>query len=393
MIANYTIGQYLVVRFVGSKLRTALAGLQLNLKLILRLIFVVQFVLAAIILTTFFQMVFYSSYDSFLLKAAIWISYVQAISIIGFLAYKFFSWLAFHRSYVILLYSLAIVFLVINAMFTLIHVNDSFVYYGASILPNKSITVLPYLNQENFVTIGFQASSIASYITMWAATIVLLRNHYKRLGSIRYWIAVGAPLVYFFIQFQPVFLQIFDAYRLSEPILFGVTYTLFFSISQPIGGVLFGIAIWSAGKRVENSNIKDFMIIAAYGIILFFTSNQAIILNSAPYPPFGLGAVSLIGLSSFLVLAGFYSSAISIAQDTTLRRSIRRSLKDQSALLSKIGASEIDQQVHKKVLNITKNLSNQMEEKSGIQASFAEEDMKEYIDSVIKNIKQRGTNA
>jgi hypothetical protein len=55
-----------------------------------------------------------------------------------------------------------------------------------------------------------------------------------------------------------------------------------------------------------------------------------------------------MGLASYLLLVGIYSSAISVAQDISLRKSIRRNLKGQSAFLEKIGTSEMEQVIQKR---------------------------------------------
>jgi hypothetical protein len=47
------------------------------------------------------------------------------------------------------------------------------------------------------------------------------------------------------------------------------------------------------------------------------------LLINTPYPPFGIITTSLMGLSSYLVLVGIYSSAVSLSQDSELRRDIR----------------------------------------------------------------------
>ena len=64
-----------------------------------------------------------------------------------------------------------------------------------------------------------------------------------------------------------------------------------------------------------------------------FTSNQSIVLVDASYPPFGLATISFMRLSSYLILVGVYSSAISIVQDVNLRKSIRKTVEQYSDLL------------------------------------------------------------
>jgi hypothetical protein len=198
---------------------------------------------------------------------------------------------------------------------------------------------------------------------------------------------VSIPLVYFLSQFQPLILNLFATFRLSEPLLFGIVYTLIISGSKPAGGVLFGIAFWSIARSVKRSAVRDYMFISAYGIMLLFTSNQAAVLITAPYPPFGLVTISFMGLSSYLILVGVYSSAISVAQDVNLRKSIRKTVEQHSNLLDNIGTSQMEQEVQKKVVKVTKDLSYQTEEKTGIQTSLEEQDIKEYLNKAIAEVK------
>jgi hypothetical protein len=184
-------------------------------------------------------------------------------------------------------------------------------------------------------------------------------------------------------------LQLFSTYRLTEPVTFGILYTLFFSISTPMGGILFGIAFWSTGNRLGSQGLRDFMIISAYGIVLFFVSNQAIVLATAPYPPFGLSTVSFIGLGTYLLLVGIYYSALSLAQDVDLRKAIRKSVEDKSILLDKIGTAEMEKQI----LTLTNTLSNKLEGESGVQASLEEVDIKDYLNEVIEEVKKKNINS
>lgn len=83
----------------------------------------------------------------------------------------------------------------------------------------------------------------------------------------------------------------------------------------------------------HRSVARNYLIISAYGIVLLFTSDQAILLATAPYPSFGLPTVTFMGLSAYMLLVGFYSSAISVAQDQKLRESIKKFTIGQKALL------------------------------------------------------------
>jgi hypothetical protein len=83
--------------------------------------------------------------------------------------------------------------------------------------------------------------------------------------------------------------------------------------------------------------------ISGFGLLFFFSSNQPFGLTLPPYPPFGLATICFVGLSSFLIYARIYSSALSVANDVQLRRSNRKSFEKQSNLLDKIGTAEEEQ--------------------------------------------------
>jgi hypothetical protein len=160
-------------------------------------------------------------------------------------------------------------------------------------------------------------------------------------------------------------------------------------VSKPVGGILFGIAFWSISRSIRRSAVRDYMIISAYGILLLFTSNQATVLIVAPYLPFGLATISFMILASYLISIGVYSSAVSIAQDAKLRQSLRKFVEQQSNLLDNIGTSQMEQEVQKKVVKVMKDLSYQTEQKTGIQTSLEEQDIKEYLNKVIEEVKEK----
>lgn len=54
-----------------------------------------------------------------------------------------------------------------------------------------------------------------------------------------------------------------------------------------------------------------------------------------------------------MILNGLSYSAVSVAQDATLRRSIRKNVNDMKFLES-IGTAQMEQELQKRVLDITK---------------------------------------
>ncbi|MGA7899825.1 MAG: hypothetical protein WCA39_13295, partial [Nitrososphaeraceae archaeon] len=124
-------------------------------------------------------------------------------------------------------------------------------------------------------------------------------------------------------------------------------------------------------------------------LILLFISYQVNGIVVTSYPPFGLVTISFMGLASYLILVGIYAAAISVSEDTKLRQSIRKIAVKESSLLDSIGSAEMEQQIEKRVLASTRAAKYSMLEQSGIESSLTEEDMKQYVEIVLSEIKNK----
>jgi hypothetical protein len=386
----YVIAQFLILEFIKNKIKEIRIKKQLYLTTLNQGVRIAQTVLSAVFVYVLIQMVVMSQYDVVVLTIATGISYTLAVVILGILALRFFSWFKSNRSYVVLSYGLSSTTLAINLLLTLVNV--------ASNLSNVPVFAYPHAGFSSpFFTAGslsdllynaYTISAISSFAFTWAATSLLLHHYSKRLGTAKYWIILGIPLAYFLTQFLPLFPELYSEFRQSDPILFSIIYTLIFTWSKPAGGILFAVAFWLVARSLKKSSIvRSYMIISAYGIVLLFTSNQAIILLGVSYPPFGLATTSFVGLSSYLILVGIYSSAISVSEDSKLRQSLRSFAIRESKFLETIGTAHMEQEIQKKVLEFTRRNHDKMAEETGIQSSFSEEDVKEYLQQVIRSKK------
>jgi hypothetical protein len=164
---------------------------------------------------------------------------------------------------------------------------------------------------------------------------------------------------------------------------------LIFGSAVIAGGVLIALAFRSIAKALHGSNIvRYYMMLTAYGFVLFFVSASTTVLQ-APYPPYGLMNVSLVGLSSFLIFSGLYYSAISMSQDVTLRRLVKKSTTQELKVLDSIGTAQLDQEIAKKVLTATKHESEILAKDSGIESSLSDIEIKQYMDEVSKELKKQ----
>jgi hypothetical protein len=379
----YAVVQYVLLRQVKSQ---AKASKLFALNLIHKIVFLIQYALTALLIFVILQMVLSSAYNSIIVVVAIAISYTLAIIMTGLLTLRFYLWFKSSRNTVILAYCIAAASLLINAALTLVYVSNGLLSMSPVVLPHIGhfTTYSPYSIMLNF---GYVMSSIVSFIITWIATIMLLRHHSKKLGAAKYWILVTIPLVYFLSQFQPLFLDLLLDYRLSNPIVFNVLYTVIFSLSKPVGGILFGIAFWYMARSMHHTGLSNYLMIAGYGVLLFFTSNQATVLINLPYPPFGMATISFVGLSCYLLFVGIYASAVSIAEDSNLRKSIRKLAEKESKLLDSIGLAQMEQVIQKRVITLSKETERTMIEQTGVGSSLSEQEAKEYLHEVLAELK------
>jgi hypothetical protein len=138
----------------------------------------------------------------------------------------------------------------------------------------------------------------------------------------------------------------------------------------------------------KGSALRNYFTIAAYGMVLFYITLQAQV-SQAAYPPFGLVSVACVGISTYLIYVGLYSSAVTVSQDLALRQSIRKSVTAQSKLLDSIGTAQMETELQRRVLTVAKKTSGDMAEKTGVEASMTEDEIKDYIGRVIKELESK----
>ena len=160
------------------------------------------------------------------------------------------------------------------------------------------------------------------------------------------------------------------------------------SMSSTVAGIIFGAAFLSIARTLRRGTaIRDYLILAAYGMLIFYIAGSATV-SQAAYPPFGLVSTAFTGLSTYLIYVGLYSSAVTLSQDLNLRKTIRKSVMEQSKLLDSIGTAQMERELQTSILTIAKKTSDEMKENSGIEASLSEDDIRDYMSLVIKELKR-----
>ena len=282
----------------------------------------------------------------------------------------------------VLIFALSMVAYVINGVFGLYSQFDELAKRNPSI---KFGDVAIFPESSSLIGTIYGTASSIGYVLTWIATVMLLRPYIEKLGKLKFWIIMGAAMAYYLLTFPLFTLGFFTPSENSN----AETNILIFSLSDIFTGILFGLAFLSVARTLKmDTAVRNYMIIAAYGFLLFYIAGAATVFQAA-FPPYGLVSVSFTGLSCYLIYNGLYFSAISVSQDTTLRQSIRKSVMEQSKLLDSIGTAEMEKEVQKRVLTVLKKTSADMKERTGVEASMNEGEMKDYVELVIKELRSK----
>jgi hypothetical protein len=387
----YSIGQFVTLRTVKKTSKEIIEKPKIYFSYIHKAVAVGQYGLIAIFGIVILQILLLSHYDISLLIAAGYISYGLAILTIGILSYRFLKWFRAGKNFLILLFGLSSVVLALNALAGVIFINFTLESLPSEISQHFAGTRPPIISSllaRDIIYSSFIVSSIASFMLTWAATAVLLSYYIKRLRKAAFWAILGIPLTFFLLQFPPLATGLFFPLLESDPVLFNTIYSGFFSLSKPVGGVIFAVSFWVMARSIRSTSIKNYLILSGFGYLMIFVTNQASVLTLVLYPPLGLSVISLVGLSSYLILIGIYSSAITIAEDSKLRNEIRKIAASKSGLLGSIGLAQLEQQLENEVRAIARKHSGMIEKEAGLEPLSNEDELKNYLEQILRERKE-----
>ena len=384
IVIIFAIGQYFILAYIKQIDENTRARV-LHLRLTHRLVSLAQYVLAGILAVVIFQILQLQEYNLAILYVSYTLSYGLWIVALGLLAKALFEWYRFSsKNIMVLILALSMSAYVINGI-TGMATHFDMLNQQKPVITSIDIAYFPEFSIAtlgNQINIVYQIASSVAYVLTWIGTVRLLYPYIRKLGRFKFWTIMGAVMVYYLISFPLFVLGYFTPSENTD----AMTNILIFSLGGIFTGVVFGAAFLSVARTLKKESVlRNHMIIAAYGFLLFYIAGSAYAAQAA-YPPFGLVSVSLTGLSCYLIYTGLYSSAVTVSQDMTLRTSIRRSVTEQSKLLDSIGTAHMDQELQSRVLIVTKKLSEKMEEETGVGASMTDADIKEHLEMIRKEI-------
>ena len=392
----FAIGGILTLEYVKTKTKEGRAR-ALHLHATHIGVTIAQYVLIAIIAFVIAQILVTAQYNTVMIAAALSISYGLWIITLALLSRAFLSWLRSSRSNVtvskrnvmVLILALSMIAYVVNGVTGLANFL-LMLQEQLEVVTSADVAFFPEFDpesQQQQINAVYQIAGAIAYVLTWIGTVMLLRPYIHRIGKIKFYAVMGSAMVYYLIQY-PLFVLGYVT-PTGESDVEVMNTILITSIAGVFSGIIFGAAFLSIVRTLQKgSALREYMIIAAYGLLLFYVAGTATATQAA-YPPFGLASVSFTGLSCYLIYTGLYSSAISVSQDAELRQSIRKSALKEVKFLESMGTAQMEQELQKRVLTIAKENSDSMAEETGVQPSLSEDEMKQYLEEVIKEIKVR----
>ena len=423
VIICYGVGSWLFFKFT-ERISSRIRNRSRFFKLVHKFAIIVQFSLLGILLIIIFGNLAscydYFSYCMTTRPLAVSVNAIASTSagvMLGLVAYKFLAWYRINnRNYIVLLYGIGAAALIMSitvdagdkillqkvveenspqgAVLESSWIYKTFEKYDGQVqykVVNPEMTTL-YVVPGSLTAIHKFLVYLVSdtpYVCTWAGTLLLLRQLYSSSGKrgktsfpIRYWVLLSVPLLLYIIGSG----IIFSLPPSDDPNRY--YYRILFRAGTIGSSALFGIAFYVIVREVEQrrkiplDEIKDYLTISAIGIVMIGISNEA----SGLQQTYGVAAHGLVFLSAFLYGIGLYYSAISISEDSSLRKTIRKSALE---LLDDIGTAQMEQEVQKRILKIVKSNKEKLEAGTGISCSVTEDDVKEYLEILKQELPKK----
>jgi hypothetical protein len=404
---GYGIGSWILLGYT-KRITTEIRAKSRFINIMYWTVTIVQFSLLAVLLLVLFSN--NPTSTRYLSHSVFAVSSIFATIIMGVISFKFFSWYrsSEYKNFTILFYGIAALTLGasiaedVGTKLLMVQevredtppgeaIQSTFQYkdsekYDAQVVRKEvnpdttSFLIIPNSSLEYYNLLNSTVLPIA-FVFRWIASTTLLRGAYQTIGKLplSFWIILSLPLILYLVGKMPGFFYgesmagVDEAYRYYFRILFR---------AGTIGGnIVFGLAFFVIARRIASSRIKDYLIITGIGDTIVGIALS----TSALEPTYGAAAHSLVLLSSYLFSIGLYVCAISLAQDSSLRKTIRKS---KIGLVDNIGTAQMEQEVRKRILKMVEDGKDRMEEQTGgLSYSVTEKDVREYVELVIDEKK------
>ncbi len=308
--------------------------------------FVSQFIILVFIIVTLLQLQRDGTYSYANVIILFSLSYGTGLYCIAQLASKFLAWFLIGREAIVLCYAVTMCIFIVFLVTSILYATYEF---SASIYPSMTsgsmgVQVTGSNPLPNVYDSYFYYTYLLTFISVYVITLLALRNYFKNIGPVLFYLLFSIPLIYFLLKQLPFFTAYIVSLIMYSPTYYGTLYTLLFSGTGPLGGILFSLVLLALSRKMDNISVRNYLSISALGMLLFFIVNQNPPLQTSLLPPFGIISKSFIGLSCYMIFVGIYSSVALLSRRNTLTNVILKELS-KDRLFSSAVRSEQEKQV------------------------------------------------
>jgi hypothetical protein len=384
--------QFAILRYLQNSVGKYPLNTKLRTNLLSRISLVSLLVSSVLLAILTLQMFYNSYYEELIPIFIVIISYGTAAFFVVRLSILFISWYKSSHDRLMFLFLASMLLIAFNLIMTAV-VTDIRIY-------DRADQAREFVGGTVDLSVGgrytllnniYSVTSAISFVSIWITTALLMKYYREKLTNvIIYWLLLSLPLLYFFVNYFYVYIlaTTLQSNLAIDPITVSIILTAFLTLSKPIGGLTFAIAFWKISKTISyEKNVRTYMIVSGWGILLIFGADQALVQTLAPYPPFGLVTLTVLITSSYLMLYGIYNSASLVSVNNELRKSIYKHTSE-SKLLRMIGQAELEKEIGKTVEKITKDKAYLMDSSERELVAIDEKELGKYIDLVVKELKK-----
>ncbi|HEX2406996.1 MAG TPA: hypothetical protein VHJ38_07285 [Nitrososphaeraceae archaeon] len=381
--------QFIIIIYLQRIFKKQGSNKQINTHLLAKIslisLSVIGILMGLLMLQQFYNNYYQSSITIFITS----LSYGTAAVLLIRLSISFLYWYNSNHNFIVFLYFMSMILITFNLIMTSAIAIAKITDNPEEIRRYVGGTVDLSAYKHQLLDKLYKVSNIMSFVSIWLTTVLII-NKYREKTIVNFvilWILLSLPLLYFLTSyaFQFTFLDIFITNLRVDPVSVTIVVTAFLSLSKPIGGLTFAVAFWNISKTLRyEKNIRAYMLISGWGILLLFGTNQAFLQIFSPYPPFGLVTITVLITAVFLLLLGIYNSTTLVSVNDNLRKQIHKHASELK-FLGEMGRSEKESEVKAIVKKINQHMDRSRH--PDVSVELDENELKKYIDLVVSETK------
>ena len=343
-----------------------------------------------------FQMVFLKQYSADLLRFQTYLSHLSPLVFMVPLVYSFLDWLRVRKNALIVLYTISFAIVCANLLISLYYLDLNFASSPSSVIrPSSIVSYVANLGGTTLsqsLSSAFDILSLVAFLLMWIATVKLFSQFRYKMGTVKFYVLMSIPLVYYIFPFQGYYGDVFFPLLISSPVIFTIIYILLFSATKQVGAFFFGLTFWSASSLVYDELLRKSLLVSFIGMTIIFASVELAPLQFRTYPPFGLVTEAYIPIGAYLLFVGIFTSAVQISRNAELRKVFYKDVSAQLDLFKSIGVSQMEKELEERV-NLMQKASEPSQmpfEPEELDSENAKRILREVIEELHSGKEQHG---